>query len=137
MARRSGAERRRRSGSGASMVAPGCILRHGARIPDHLKAIMSISRRSLIQATAAGVAAGLAPLPGIRHLLFAAEPESDRILVLLHLRGGCDGLNLLSPASDADFIEARNSDLRVLAEGSDAGHAIVHAQAAMTEFRLH
>jgi uncharacterized protein (DUF1501 family) len=98
---------------------------------------MSISRRSLIQATAASVAAGLVPLPGIRRLLFAAEPASDRILVVLHLRGGCDGLNLLSPASDSEFIEARNSDLRVLAEGNDAGHAIAHSQAPATEFRLH
>jgi len=98
---------------------------------------MSISRRSLIQATVASVAAGLVPLPGIRRLLFAAEPGSDRILVVLHLRGGCDGLNLLSPASDSAFIEARNSDLRVLSEGSDAGHAILHSQAAATEFRLH
>jgi uncharacterized protein (DUF1501 family) len=98
---------------------------------------MSISRRSLIQAIAASVAAGLVPLPGIRRLLFAAEPGSDRILVVLHLRGGCDGLNLLSPASDSAFIEARNSDLRVLSEGSDAGHAILHLQAPATEFRLH
>jgi uncharacterized protein (DUF1501 family) len=98
---------------------------------------MSISRRSLIQATAASVAAGLVPLPGIRRLLFAAEPAGDRVLVVLHLRGGCDGLNLLSPAGDPVFIEARNSDLRVLSEGSDAGHAILHSQAAATEFRLH
>jgi uncharacterized protein (DUF1501 family) len=98
---------------------------------------MSISRRSLIQATAASVAAGLLPLPGIRRLLFAAEPASNRILVVLHLRGGCDGLNLLSPASDSQFIEARNSDLRVLDEGGDAGHAIAHSQAPATEFRLH
>jgi uncharacterized protein (DUF1501 family) len=98
---------------------------------------MSFSRRLLIQGTALSLAAGLAPLPGLRSLLFAAEPKTDGILVVLHLRGGCDGLNLLSPASDRDFIEARNSDLRVLADGSDAGHAIAHAQAAATEFRLH
>jgi len=98
---------------------------------------MSVSRRSLIQGTAIALGCGLAPLPGLRRLLFAAEPETERILVVLHLRGGCDGLNLLSPASDADFIAARNSDLRVLADGSDAGHAIVHSQAAATEFRLH
>jgi uncharacterized protein (DUF1501 family) len=98
---------------------------------------MSVSRRSLIQGTAIALGCGLAPLPGLRRLLFAAEPKTERILVVLHLRGGCDGLNLLSPASDADFIGARNSDLRVLADGSDAGHAIVHSQVAATEFRLH
>jgi len=98
---------------------------------------MSISRRSMIRATALGLGCGLAPLPGLRRLLFAAEPSSDGILVLLHLRGGCDGLNLLSPASDADFIEARNSDLRVPAEGSDAGHVVAHSQLGAPEFRLH
>jgi uncharacterized protein (DUF1501 family) len=98
---------------------------------------MSLSRRSLIQGTAIALGCGLAPLPGLRSLLFAAEPKTEGILVVLHLRGGCDGLNLLSPASDAAFIEARNSDLRVPADGSGAGHAIVHSQAAATEFRLH
>jgi uncharacterized protein (DUF1501 family) len=98
---------------------------------------MSLSRRSLLQGTAIALGCGLAPLPGLRRLLFAAEPKTEGILVVLHLRGGCDGLNLLSPAGDADFIEARNSDLRVLADGGDAGHAIVHSQAAATEFRLH
>jgi uncharacterized protein (DUF1501 family) len=53
------------------------------------------------------------------------------------LRGGCDGLNLLSPAGDADFIAARNSDLRVLADGDEAGHLIAHLQDPKLEFRLH
>jgi uncharacterized protein (DUF1501 family) len=98
---------------------------------------MTLSRRSLIQATALGAASGLLPLPGLRRLLFAAESGNDGILVVLHLRGGCDGLNLLSPATDVDFIEARNSDLRVLADGSDAGHLVLHSQAGAPEFRLH
>jgi uncharacterized protein (DUF1501 family) len=98
---------------------------------------MDFSRRSLIQGAALGLASGLAPLPGLRRLLFAADAKSDGILVLLHLRGGCDGLNLLSPVSDADFIEARNSDLRVPAEGNEAGHLVVHSQVAAPEFRLH
>ena len=98
---------------------------------------MRLSRRSLLRGTALAMASGLAPLPGLRRLLFAAEPSSSGTLVVLHLRGGCDGLNLLSPASDADFIEARNSDLRVLADGNDAGHPVAHAQAGAPEFRLH
>jgi uncharacterized protein (DUF1501 family) len=91
----------------------------------------------MIQAAALAAASGLAPLPGLGRLTFGAESADDRILVVLHLRGGCDGLNLLSPAGDADFIAARNSDLRVLAEGDDAGHAIVHAREPAVEFRLH
>jgi uncharacterized protein (DUF1501 family) len=98
---------------------------------------MTLSRRSVLQSAALAAASGLAPLPGLGRLLFAAEQQNDHILVVLHLRGGCDGLNFLSPASDADFIAARNSDLRVLADGADAGHLIVHVQDPTLEFRLH
>jgi uncharacterized protein (DUF1501 family) len=98
---------------------------------------MTLSRRSVMQAAALAAASGLVPLPGLGRLLFGAESEDDRILVVLHLRGGCDGLNLLSPASDAEFIAARNSDLRVLAEGDEAGHPILHSQEPAVEFRLH
>ena len=98
---------------------------------------MTLSRRSLLQATALAAASGLAPLPGLGRLLFGAESQEDRILVVLHLRGGCDGLNLLSPAGDADFIAARSSDLRVLADGDEAGHLIAHLQDPTLEFRLH
>jgi uncharacterized protein (DUF1501 family) len=98
---------------------------------------MSISRRSLLQATALAAASGLAPLPGLGRLLFGAESQENRILVVLHLRGGCDGLNLLSPAGDADFIAARSSELRVLDEGQDAGHPVLHSLEPKREFRLH
>jgi uncharacterized protein (DUF1501 family) len=98
---------------------------------------MTLSRRSLLQGAALAAASGLAPLPGLGRLLFGAESQDNRILVVLHLRGGCDGLNLLSPAGDADFIAARNSDLRVLDEGEEAGHPIVHSQDPKLEFRLH
>src|ERR1700675_2000481 len=98
---------------------------------------MPVSRRSLLQGTALAAASGLLPLPGLGRLLFGAESQENRILVVLHLRGGCDGLNLLSPAEDADFIAARNSDLRVLADGDEAGHRIVHLQHPKLEFRLH
>src|SRR5579863_635241 len=98
---------------------------------------MALSRRSLLQATALAAASGLVPLPGLGRLLFGAESQEDRILVVLHLRGGCDGLNLLSPAGDADFIAARSSELRVLDEGQDAGHPIQHSLEPKREFRLH
>jgi uncharacterized protein (DUF1501 family) len=98
---------------------------------------MTLSRRSVLQMTALAAASGLAPLPGLGRLLFGAESQDKRILVVLHLRGGCDGLNLLSPAADADFIAARNSDLRVLTDGDEAGHLISHLQEPKVEFRLH
>jgi uncharacterized protein (DUF1501 family) len=98
---------------------------------------MTISRRAILKGAAVAATTGLAPFPGLSRLLFGAAGASDRILVVLHLRGGCDGLNLLSPASDKDFIEARNSDLRIAAEGAEAGYAISHVQPGAPEFRLH
>jgi uncharacterized protein (DUF1501 family) len=100
---------------------------------------MGITRRQILKLTpAALLGAGLVPVPGLRGLLFAAEPAArDRILVVLHLRGGCDGLNLLSPAGDPQFVAARNSDLRVPDDGADAGHPVPHAAAGAGEFRLH
>jgi uncharacterized protein (DUF1501 family) len=94
------------------------------------------SRRRILQGVALG-AAGLLPAPGLRGLLFAQDAAPGRMLVVLHLRGGCDGLHLLSPASDANFNEARVSDLRVAADGAEAGHAVLHVQPGAPEFRLH
>ena len=98
---------------------------------------MTLSRRELLRNTAWAAASGLLPLPGLQRLVFGAEPVAGRILVVLHLRGGCDGLNLLSPAGDPDFIAARNSDLRVLSDGPDAGRLVAHAHEPAVEFRLH
>jgi uncharacterized protein (DUF1501 family) len=62
----------------------------------------------------------------------ATEPR----LVVIFLRGGCDGLALVSPASDPDFIAARPEELRVLRSGDGAGHAIGGANADI-DFRFH
>lgn len=95
---------------------------------------MQVSRRDVLRALAA---VGVVPGLGLRNAAFAAEHQTSGMLVVLHLRGGCDGLNLLSPASDPDFIAARSSELRVLEEGVDAGHAVPHVQSGAPEFRLH
>jgi uncharacterized protein (DUF1501 family) len=57
-------------------------------------------------------------------------------LVVIFLRGGCDGLALVSPASDPDFIAARPADLRALRSGDAAGHLIRHDLADI-DFRFH
>jgi uncharacterized protein (DUF1501 family) len=62
----------------------------------------------------------------------ASEPR----LVVIFLRGGCDGLALVSPTSDPDFIAARPEELRVLRSGDAAGHAIRHDLADI-DFRFH
>jgi uncharacterized protein (DUF1501 family) len=95
---------------------------------------MTISRRTLMQIASA---AGLFPLSSLREAAFAAQPAANQpILIVLHLRGGCDGLNLVSPASDPDFIEARATDLRVAADGPNAGYQLANAPAGI-DFRLH
>jgi uncharacterized protein (DUF1501 family) len=61
---------------------------------------------------------------------------TDPKLVVIFLRGGCDGLALLSPSSDPDFIAARPAELRSLREGDGAGFQIKHDLADI-DFRLH
>jgi uncharacterized protein (DUF1501 family) len=100
---------------------------------------MLITRRSILKGIgAAGVmgAYGLLPIPGLRSLVFSAN-NNGPILIVLHLRGGCDGLNLISPASDPDFIAARVSDLRVAADGSAAGYMLSNGPSSDIDFRLH
>jgi len=62
--------------------------------------------------------------------------SNDPILVVVFLRGGADGLNLISPTADVDYIAARPESMRVLRRGSDAGHAMPE-MAADVDFRFH
>jgi uncharacterized protein (DUF1501 family) len=57
-------------------------------------------------------------------------------LVVVFLRGGADGLALVSPTSDPEFIAARPEDLRVLRDGDGAGH-MIKQQIADVDFRFH
>jgi uncharacterized protein (DUF1501 family) len=98
---------------------------------------MTFARRSLLRTSLAASLGAVLPVPGLRHLAFAQGGTSPRILVIVHLRGGCDGLNLVSPASDPAFIAARTSELRVAADGSDAGHALANGPDPKIDFRLH
>jgi uncharacterized protein (DUF1501 family) len=60
----------------------------------------------------------------------------DPILVVVFLRGGADGLALVSPTSDPDFIAARPETLRVLRQGDAAGRVIAQGLADV-DFRFH
>jgi uncharacterized protein (DUF1501 family) len=60
----------------------------------------------------------------------------DPILVVVFLRGGADGLALVAPASDPDYIAARPADLRTLRDGDTAGRAI-RQEVADVDFRFH
>lgn len=59
----------------------------------------------------------------------------DPILVVLFLRGGADGLALVSPSSDPDFIAARPEALRVARSGDSAGR-LIRQEVADVEFRF-
>lgn len=60
----------------------------------------------------------------------------EPVLVVIFLRGGADGLALVSPSSDPDFIAARPEALRVLRRGDDAGR-LIRQDIADIEFRFH
>jgi len=91
--------------------------------------MITFSRRDALRLGLAGLA-----LPGLSGLAFAGPAaEPPLLLVLLHLRGGCDGLNLVSPANDPDFMAARASELRV----GDDGFALADGAAPGIDFRLH
>lgn len=60
----------------------------------------------------------------------------EPILVVIFLRGGADGLNLVSPTADADYIAARPEGLRVTRDG-DAPGLMLDAALADVDFRLH
>lgn len=60
----------------------------------------------------------------------------DPILVVVFLRGGADGLNLISPTADVDYIAARPDAMRVLRKGDGTGHAMAD-MADDVDFRFH
>lgn len=68
--------------------------------------------------TSSGALMALAALDPFTKLAFAHEAEtSDDILVYVFLRGGMDGLNLLAPATDPAYINARGPELRLHESG--------------------
>lgn len=99
---------------------------------------MRFTRRRFLQgALAGGTLLSLETGP-LRQLAFAAEPEAkQRILVVVHMRGACDGLNLLCPANDRNLVAARPAELRVLADGERAGHSLKAAATPNIDWRLH
>ncbi len=60
----------------------------------------------------------------------------DPILVVVFLRGGADGLALVAPTSDPDYIAARPEDLRTLRDGDTAGR-VIRQEVADVDFRFH
>lgn len=71
---------------------------------------MAVSRREFLVGCSAAIAAMAAGRVG--QLVFADTAQaagSDELLVVVFLRGGCDGLSLLSPYDDPIYRQARGS----------------------------
>lgn len=62
-------------------------------------------RRSFLQTVGALSVSGALPLPLIP--LAAAAEVNDRVLIVVHLDGGCDGLNMVVPFADPGYAAAR------------------------------
>ena len=58
------------------------------------------------------------------------------VLVVVFLRGGCDGLSLVSPTGDANYVAARPGAIRVERAGDGAGYRLDNP-AADVDFRFH
>ena len=80
---------------------------------------MNISRRNLLASASAGAALTTFG-PGLRVSLAQQAATTDDILVVLFQRGACDWLQMLSPASDPNYIAARPS-IKVPTLGTGAG----------------
>ena len=62
---------------------------------------MTLSRRELLRTASAGTAMA-AITPGLK-VAFAADGAADKnLLVVLYLRFGSDGLQMIAPAGDAN-----------------------------------
>jgi uncharacterized protein (DUF1501 family) len=96
------------------------------------------TRRQVISAGGAGLlSVRLNADTLLKAYVSRATLPSSRLLVLIQLRGGCDGLNLLSPANDLEFISARHATLRVADNGPDAGYSIKYGLGTDIDWRLH
>ncbi len=99
---------------------------------------MGMNRRTFLGSALASGALFTLETGALRQLAFAAAPETkQRILLVVHMRGACDGLNLVCPANDPNLVAARPAELRVLAEGDHAGHAISETATPKIDWRLH
>jgi len=76
--------------------------------------------------------------PSTAPSLTNAGRASD-LIVYVFLRGGMDGLNLVAPVDDPDYIAARGVDVRLAEKGDNAGLPLANAPSGGEgrDFRLH
>lgn len=92
---------------------------------------MTLSRRHFLATSAA---AAIAPTYSVRWAKAAAPVQST--LVTVFLRGGLDVLNLMAPADDSAYAQARPANLRVAATGEGKG-LLLGGIAGHGDFLLH
>lgn len=85
-----------------------------------------------------GCSAAIAAMAGSKITGYAFSPQSVKgeIFVYIFLRGGCDGLNLVAPVNDPNYIANRPSDVRVTDNGDNIGLSLNNGLAGL-DFRLH
>ncbi len=91
-------------------------------------------RRDLLRALAATGA--LAATSGLAFAAPAATRPRD-LLVVVFQRGACDGLNLVGPAADPAYVEARPAELRVTEGDERPGHPLAGSLDDRAGFHLH
>jgi len=101
---------------------------------------MESTRRQFI----VGCSAAIAALAGARTSAFAFSDgraaATDKILVVIFLRGGIDALNLVAPVDDKNYIAARPTYLRLLDQKQGdqlPGLALNNGYAGAGDFRMH
>ena len=91
---------------------------------------MPMNRREFLKAASA--AGCLLPLGGVSSLAWGAAAHAP-LLVTVFLRGGADGLHLVGPSADPDYIAARPPELRV----GENGLLLEQSLKPAAGFRLH
>lgn len=108
--------------------------------------MMKLTRRICLLGGASALGTATIPVLGSRRSLstspisrLASAPatqQSQDLLVVVFLRGGCDGLHLVAPVDDPHYVAARPGYLRVQERGEDTGLPLGNAPADF-DFRLH
>ena len=85
-----------------------------------------------------GCSAAIAAMAGSRITGYSFAPDGSpgNILIYVFLRGGCDGLNLVAPVNDPNYIANRTADVRVTDSGDTEGLSLGNGLAGL-DFRLH
>ncbi len=81
-----------------------------------------MNRRDFIKGCSASLALLAAPSLNVYSQILSDQRE--HCFVFVFLRGGCDGLQLVAPASDRTFQDARPHGLKVNTSGNSLGHLL-------------